>query len=182
MCCILIFCNRREMGDEPHKVWTPEERLLASLSSVILLRDVMIQRTNSPSDLWYRVILDSRQLGEPGYHRWEDLRKYDEEARALIERFERDPAISKRFAELRAMGFTPRFGVYDEPWVRMLTFHMPLNAKAEARLRDDAKIAAGVRTRSESQEFDRRLELYIKQRWGPDWREWRERFPLVEFP
>lgn len=172
------------MVDQPHKVGkgTPEERLLGSLSSILLLRDLMIQRTNSPLDQWYRIILHSRQLGEPGYNRWEDLRNYDKEVRPLIERLERDPAISKRFAELRAMGFNPGFGIYDEPWVRMLTFRMPLNAKAEARLREDAKVAAGVRTRQESQEFDRQLELYIKQRWGADWREWRERFPLVEFP
>lgn len=137
------------MGDEPEKASqeTKEERLLALMSSVLLLRNVMIHRTNSPSDNRYRIIVDSRTLGDPGDHRPEDLRKYDDEARLLIDRFERDPAISNRFAELRAMGFNPHFAVYDEPWVRMLMFYLPFNPDAEARLRDDAKAAAGVRTK-----------------------------------
>ena len=172
------------MSDESNKPEQPtaEERLLASLSSPLLLRNVMIHRTISPSDQWYRIILDSCHLGQPGYHRHEDLGKYDEEARPLIDRLERDPALSKRFAELRAMGFNPRFGIYDEPWVRTLTFYLPLNPDAEKRLRDDAKAAAGVRTKSESEEFDRRLELFLKQHYAADSQKWRERFPLVKFP
>lgn len=115
------------MRDEPQKASqeTKEERLLALMSSVLLLRNVMIHRTNSPSDNRYRIILDSRTLGDPAYHRPEDLRKYVDEARLLIDRFERDPAISNRFAELRAMGFNPHFAIYDEPWVRMLMFYLP---------------------------------------------------------
>ena len=172
------------MSVEPHKPGqrSIEERLLTSLSSILLLRNVMIQRTTWPSDPWYRIILDSRQLGEPGYHRHEDLQKYDEEARPLIERLERDAAIAKRLAELRAMGFKPHFAIYDEPWVRMLIFYLPLDPAAETRLRHEAKAAAGIRTTSESDEFDRRLELYLKQNYASDWREWRDRFPLVEFP
>ena len=173
------------MSDEPQKASqrAKEELLLGQISPVLLLRNVMIQRTNSPSDdRWHRIILDSRHLGDPGYHRSEDLRKYDEEARLLIDRFEGDPAISKRIRELRAMGFNPHFAVYDEPWVRMLIFYLTLNPDAEALLRDEAKAAAGVRTSRDSEEFDYRLELYIKQRYAPDWQEWRERFPLMEFP
>jgi hypothetical protein len=161
---------------------TKEEQLLALMSALLLLRNVMIHKTNSPADNRYRIILDSRQLGDPGYHRPEDLRKYDEEASLMIDRFERDPAISNRVAELRAMGFNPHFAVYDEPWVRMLMFYLPFNPDAEARLRDEAKSAAGVRTSRESEEFDRRLELYINQRYATDWLALRERFPLVEFP
>ena len=172
------------MSDEPNKPrqLTMEERLLGSLSSVLLLRDVMIHRTTSPTDLWYRIGLDSRMLGDPGYHKWEDLRKYDDEAHPLIDRLKRNPAISKRFAELRAMGFDPNFGIYDEPWVRTLMFHFPLNAKAEIRLREDAKAVAGIRTKSESEDFDRRLELWINQHYAKDWQEWQKRFPLVKFP
>lgn len=171
------------MSDQPHAAQrTIEEYLLGSLSPLILLRNMMIRKTTSPSDSYYRIHLDSRQFGEPGYHEPRDLGKYDNEARPLIHRLERDPAVAKRIAELRAMGFNPYFGMYGEPWVRMLTFYIPLNPDAEARLRAEAKTAAGVRTQWESQEFDRRLDLYIKQRWGPDWQEWRELFPLVEFP
>lgn len=173
-----------KMSDETQEPdWAKmEERLVGALSPLFLLRDVMIQRTASPSDLYYRIYLDSRHLGDPGYNQSGDLLKYKPEANALIERFERHPALAKRLAELRAMGFKPYFGVYDEPWVSMLTFFLPLDPKAEARLRQEAKSAAGIRTHSESQEFDRRLDLYVKQGWGPDWKKWRELFPLVQFP
>ena len=172
------------MGDTPHASgrWTVEELLLAMLAPLPLLRNMLIHRTTTPSDGYYRVGLDSRQLGDPGVRERGDLLKYGEEARRLIDRLERDPAIAERFAALRAMGFSVHLGVYDEPWVSTLMLFIALNQDAEARLREEVKVAAGVRTRAESEEFDRRLTLYINQRWAPDWQEWRERHPLIEWP
>ena len=63
-----------------------------------------------------------------------------------------------------------------------LEIFVPITSASLAGIKTLAKEDAGISTAQESEDFDARFEVYLKQNWDPDWKKWRERLPLVSWP
>ncbi len=92
-----------------------------------------------------------------------------------------DAEFIRRRQRLASADVRLRFIVQSERGTSLEIF-IPITLASLAGIKRLAKDDAGVVTAEESEEFDARFEVYLKQNWDADWQQWRERLPLVSWP
>jgi hypothetical protein len=113
----------------------------------------------------------------------DDARLRYQQRRPYLQRFiETHDGFRRAQGRLTAVGVRTRFFGDSDYGGDYFLLGAYVNERSLKAVRALAKEDAGIRTRAQSAEFDRRFDLYVKQQYAKDWKEWREREPLVEWP
>jgi hypothetical protein len=98
--------------------------------------------------------------------------------------FEKHPDISRARKRLRDAGIETYWGRDAYNAAAEFNLFYWLDENIVAAIRQLAKVDWGVNTKSQSDEFDRVFDLYLKQNWASESvrKEWREREPLALWP
>jgi len=92
-----------------------------------------------------------------------------------------DPEFERRRQRLAAGGVHIRFIIQSERDTSLEIF-VPITPASLAGIKRLAKEDAGIVTAADSEAFDARFEVYLKQNWDADWQKWRERLPIAAWP
>ena len=90
------------------------------------------------------------------------------------------PETGRMLARLAKAGVETRVGNYTDPGFQGRVLSVDTRPRTLRIVRRLAKMDLGVCTRAEGAEFDRRFNLWFNQHYPPDWKDWQERYPLVE--
>lgn len=168
--------------------WNEKQRAFAldSLAPRRLLLNMAVQRHRTPgytrlagkSGLWHPVFGTDCEESEPASAHF--FTKFAPEFQRMVEA---DPDIQERLDALRSMGFNIKW-VSGHDYRGMLGWWLAIqhDPAADKRLRDEAKRQAGTVTRKAAENYDEQWQLYFNQNYDDDWRDWREKHPIVEFP
>jgi len=96
--------------------------------------------------------------------------------------FDADPGIFAARQKLHDAGIQTKWSGEGEHCMRAFGLYVVVDEESVKAIRKLAKTEAGITTKKGSEEFDRVFDLYLKQNWGNDWKEWREREPIVTWP
>ena len=96
--------------------------------------------------------------------------------------FDAHPAIVAARQRLHDAGIETKWSGEGEHCMSAFGLYVVVDEDSIKAVRQLAKEDAGITTAGEADEFDRVFDLYLKQNWGADWEEWREREPIVTWP